>query len=111
MRSALDRKKKHMRLYNKSAVAYMAGQFDYTLSHSKHYGLAAQSSVAEYQGDLLRAAQLISEAVGYQADAANTAIAPFDAASTWAKAHDFSAAQDELAAAGYLDPGRQSAIN
>ena len=98
------------RLYNKSAVAYMAGQFDYTPSHSKHYGLAAQASVAEFQGDLLRAAQLVSEAVGYKADAANTAIRPFDAATAWAKAHDFSAAQDELAAAGYLDPARRAKL-
>jgi hypothetical protein len=98
------------RLFNKSAVAYMAGQFDYTQSHSKHYGFSAQSSVAGSQGDLLRAAQLLSEAVGFKADAVNTALRPINAASAWAKAHDFSAARDELAAAGYLDPARRAKL-
>lgn len=98
------------RLFNKSAVAYMAGQFDYTPAHSKHYGFSAQSSVARFQGDLLSAAQLLSEAVGYKADAVNTALRPINAASAWAEAHDFSAAQDELAAAGYLDPARRAKL-
>ena len=94
----------------KSGAAYMAGQFDYTPSHSMSYGLLAQSSVADYQGDLLRAAQLTSNSVRYKADDVNTALRPFIAASAWAKAHDFPTAQDELAAAGYLDPARRAKL-
>ena len=90
----------------KSAVAYMAGQFDYTPSHSKQLRLGVHDLPwRNIRAICLRAAQLISEAVGYQGRRREHGDSrPFDAASAWAKAHDFSAAQDELAAAGYLDP-------
>lgn len=98
------------RLFAKSVVALKAGQDDYNPSHAMSYGLSAQSRVAEYEGDLLRAAQFMSDSVAYKADAVNTALRPFLAASAWGKAHDFSAARDELAAAGYLDSARRASI-
>ena len=95
------------RAFSKSAPALAAGADDYTPSHARHYGLSAQAKAAVYEGDLTRAAQLLSESSGYTADAFNTAFGPFDAAIAWSAAHDFVAAQAQLAAAGYLDPQRR----
>ena len=96
------------RAFAEAAKALAAGAEDYTPSHAKHYGLSAQASVAAYEGDLTRSAQLSSKSSGYIADARNTALGPFQAAIAWSDAHDFPDATAQLAAAGYLDPQRRA---
>ena len=93
-----------------SAVAYSAGQEDYSPAHALGYGLTAQAHAAELKGDRLRAAQLWTETIEHSADVSNTAFRPFTAAWAWSRAHDFATARAPLAAAGYLDPASRAEV-
>ncbi|HMI40326.1 MAG TPA: tetratricopeptide repeat protein [Sphingomicrobium sp.] len=96
------------RLWVTSAKGFLAREDDYTPSHARHYGLAAEANAAALKGDMTKAAKLKAEAAEFTADDTNTAFGPFEAAFAWSMAHDFAAAKAQLAAAGYLDLTRRA---
>ena len=96
--------------FQRSAAAYRKGQHDYSRDAATGYALGQEATIAEFTGDLGRAAELRRASLENEAAASNAASRPFEVARAIAALHDLQGARAVLAGAGMLDPARRAEL-